>query len=178
MGGALKSKLDPSLFLFRDGDGKVDGFIGVHVDDDSITGSERFFTEVVEKLKKKFVYGKWHTANRPGESFEHCGKTISRGHDGRVIASQKNYALSMEHIHLDTARRRNPNATATLKERNALRSACGKLSWIVRGTRPDLAFRKAVLQHAYNDPNMKIKVILDHNRLVNDAKRDTFPDHR
>ena len=61
-----------------------------------------------------------------------------------------------------------------MKDRHALRSACGKLSWIVRGTRPDLAFREAVLQHAYNDADMKVRMILEHNKLVNDAKRDVF----
>ena len=46
--GPPRSKLSPSLFLFRDSEGTVDGLIGVHVDDDLTTGSERFFAEVVE----------------------------------------------------------------------------------------------------------------------------------
>ena len=37
-----------------------------------------------------------------------------------------------------------------------------------------MGFRLAVLQHSYNDPEMKVKTVLDHNRPVNDAKRDNF----
>ncbi len=57
-----------------------------------------------------------------------------------------------------------------------LRSGCGKVSWLVRGTRPDLGFKLAVLQQSYGDEEMKVKSILDYNKLVNDARRDTFDD--
>ncbi len=70
---SLRSKLNPSLFLLGSAGGHVDGLIGVHVDDDLITGSERFFKDVVEKLKKMFVYGKWHKPCQPRQSVEQCG---------------------------------------------------------------------------------------------------------
>ncbi len=38
--GAYRSKLNPSLFLFRNPEGIVDGLIGVHVDGGLITGSD------------------------------------------------------------------------------------------------------------------------------------------
>ena len=44
----------------------------------------------------------------------------------------------------------------------------------MRGTRPDLGFKLAVLQHSYGDEEMKVKSILDYNKLVSDARRDTF----
>ncbi len=70
---------------------------------------------------------------------------------------------------MDANRRKTPEASATLKERHDLRSARGK-----RGTRPVLGFRLAVLQHSRNDEDMTVNSMLDHNKLVNDAKRDTF----
>ncbi len=172
--GAFRSKLNPSLFLFRNSDGRVDGLIGVRVVDDLITGSGRFFAEVVEELKRRFIFGKWCIANSPGESFEHCGKTVQRGDDGRVITTQRNYALSLEHVYLDAQYRRTPEAKATAKERMDLRSGCGKVSWPARSTRPDLGFRLAVPQHSYADEDMTVKSILDYNKLVNEAKRDTY----
>ena len=48
------------------------------------------------------------------------------------------------------------------------------MSWLVRGTRPDLGFRIAVLQQSYADDNMTVNSILDYNQLVNDARRDNF----
>jgi hypothetical protein len=126
--GARRSKLDPALFLFENKHGVVDGLISVHVDDDLITGSERFFTEVIPELKKTFCYGKWVCANNPGESFTHCGKHVLRGNDGRVIASQRDYALSLEHIYVERKRSKIQTQTATMKERVDLRSGCGKVS--------------------------------------------------
>jgi hypothetical protein len=44
----------------------------------------------------------------------------------------------------------------------------------VRGTRADLSFRCAVLQQSYGIEDMQVQSVLDYNKLVNDAKRETF----
>ena len=59
--GAKRSKLNPALFYFKRNN-KLVGLIGVHVDDDLITGDERFFAEVVPLLKKMFSFGWCHNA--------------------------------------------------------------------------------------------------------------------
>jgi hypothetical protein len=177
--GCSRSKSNPSLFLFRDADGLVDGLIGVHVDDDLIRGSDRFFAEVTQELKKRFGYGRWHTANKPGEGFEHCDKNARRGDDGRVVVPQRNHGLSVENLYLDTKRRRTPEARATLKERHDLRSGCGKIVWLSRGAPPDLGFRLAASQHCYNDEGMTVKSNLGHNKLANEHLRcDLLPGRR
>ena len=169
--GAEQSATCPALFLLRDPKGKVIGLIGVHVDDDLITGSKHFFDTVVAMLRKKFVYGKWHTANLPGENIDHCGRNIMRKSDGAIVVSQRNYALSLEPIALTKDRKRTPTVTVTPKEWAELRSGGPKMAWLVRGTRPDLAFRTALIQQTVNDPELTVQAILDYNKLVEDAKK-------
>ena len=147
------------------------GLIGVHVDDDLITGSQTFFDVVVQQLRKKFVYGKWHTCNQPGENFDHCGRNIMRRPDGAVVVSQRNYALGLEPIFLSKDRKKVPSAVITPKERAELRSGGPKMAWLVRGTRPDLAFRTALTQQTVNDPQLTVQAIIDYNKLVDDAKK-------
>ena len=93
--GAQRSKLNPAFFFFKRDD-KLCGIIGVHVDDDLITGDDRFFDEVVPLLRQRFCYGKWHHANRDGESFVHSGRKVTRLADGSVKVSQKEYAACLE----------------------------------------------------------------------------------
>ena len=52
------SKLCPALFIFRDSTGRVIGLIGIHVDDDLVTGTSAFFANQVAQLRKIHVYGK------------------------------------------------------------------------------------------------------------------------
>ena len=75
--GMIRSRLNKAFFLHYAADGSLDGMIGVHVDDDLITGTDHFFSTVAKELRKRFNYGKWYSANAPGESFMHCGSRES-----------------------------------------------------------------------------------------------------
>ena len=170
--GGVQSRLCPCLFIFRTKTGKLRGLIGVHVDDDMIAGDNEFFKEVVEPLKKKYCYGKWSRCNEPGESFEHCGRVISRRSDGALVVSQRNYALGLEPLYIAKERRRTPEAKVTAEERQQLRSGNGKVAWLTRSTRMDLAFQLARSQQVVDDPDLTVESLLEFNRMVNNAKKD------
>ena len=165
---ARRSKLCPALFYFRNDQGKLIGLIGIHVDDDLITGTPEFFDHHVKKLRKLHCYGKWQTG-----TFTHCGRKITRHDDGTIVVDQRDYAASIEPITLTAERRRHKDAPATPREREELRTGNGKISWLVRSSRMDLAFRLAESQTRANDSELKVKDLIAFNKIVSDAKAAT-----
>ena len=75
------------------------------------------------------------------EGFFHCGRFIQRQADGSLKCGQNEYVESLMPIHISKERRLNKDARATPSEREALQSGNGKLAWLVRSSRMDLAFR-------------------------------------
>ena len=170
--GAHRSKLCPALFYFTDENGKLIGLIGIHVDDDLLTGTPEFFKNQAAKLQKMHCYGKWNKANLPGEKIVHCGKTIVRQQDMTLAIDQKEYVDGMTRIPLTKERRADKEALATAKEREQLRSGNGKVSWLVRSTRMDLAFKLVESQTRALDPELKVKDLIAFNSLVTYAKSE------
>ena len=160
--GAEKSKLCPALFLFRDPTKKkLLGMIGIHVDDDLILGSKHFFENQVAQLRKMHCYGKWHTSV---EGFFQCGRFIQRQADGSLKCGQNEYSESLMPIPISKERRLNKDARATPSEREALQSGNGKLAWLVRSSRMDLAFRLVESQTRAQDNAVCFRVT--HNLVV------------
>ena len=56
------------------------------------------------------------------------------------------------------------------QEEEALRSGNGKVQWMVRSSRMDLAFRLAESQTRAIDDDLKVQDLLDFNKMVADAK--------
>ena len=52
------------MFLCRRGE-SLEGILGVHVDDDLMTGSDRFEQHMIPALKKRFVCGTLTTGTLP-----------------------------------------------------------------------------------------------------------------
>jgi hypothetical protein len=145
-------------------EGQLHGILGMHVDDDLSTGADYFFQNIVPRLKKRFVFGKWYV-----DKFVHCGREISRREDGAAIVKQINYAKGLEKINITRERAKHEDQEVTEVERSALRSGNGKLSWIARQSRIDLCFgtmkSKVMLSRA------KVKQIKEFNSLVKKAKQ-------
>ena len=159
--GAEKSKLCPALFLFRDPTTKkLLGMIGILVDDDLILGSKQFFENQVAQLRKMHCYGKWHTSV---EGFFHCGRFVQKQADGSLKCGQNEYVESLMPIHISKERRLNKGARATPSEREALQSGNGKLAWLVRSSRMDLAFRLVESQTRAQDTDLSVKDLLAYN---------------
>ena len=96
-------------------------------------------------MKKKILYGKLHMDGK----FTHCGRDIEhetvRGKRKKIKMSQKTYALGVKRLHLSRERRAQLEADTTPLEKSALRAGGGKLGWLARNTRLDLAFDHAML---------------------------------
>ena len=161
-----------SLFLFRDPTTKkLIGMIGIHVDDDLILGSQQFFENQVTQLRKMHCCGKWHTSV---EGFFHCGRFIQKQADGSLKCGQNEYVESLMPITISKERRLNKDARATPSEREALQSGNGKLAWLVRSSRMDLAFRLVESQARAQDTDLSVKDLLAYNKVVLDAKTDSI----
>ena len=172
MEGAEKSKLCPALFLFRDPTTKkLIGMTGTHVDDDLILGSQQFFENQVTQLRKMHCYGKWHTSV---EGFFHCGRFVQKQADGSLKCGQNEYVESLMPIPISKERRLNKDARATPTEREALQSGNGKLAWLVRSSRMDLAFRLVESQTRAQDTDLSVKDLLAYKKVVRDAKADSI----
>ncbi|CAK0847357.1 unnamed protein product [Prorocentrum cordatum] len=165
--GASRSKLCPALFIFHDENEKLIGLMGTHVDDDLVAGSPEFFAKQVTKLRKMHCYGKWQTAKT---GFHHCGRFLKQRDDGTIACSQREYTESIEKIPISNERRKDKEAKATPEERAMLHSGNGQIQWLVRSTRMDLAFRLVGSQARAHDSDLKVQ--LDFNKLVSDAKTD------
>ena len=62
--GVSLSQTHPRMFLCRRGE-SLEGILGVHVDDDLMTGSDRFEQHMIPALKKRFVCGTLTTGTLP-----------------------------------------------------------------------------------------------------------------
>ena len=145
--------------------------IGIHVDDDLILGSKQFFENQVAQLRKIHCYGKWHTSV---EGFFHCGRFVQRQANGSLKCGQNEYVESLMPIHISQERRLNKDARATPGEREALQTGNGKLAWLVRSSRMDLAFRLVESQTRAQDTDLSVKDLLAYNKIVRDAKTDSI----
>ena len=168
--GLKESKVAKAMYLYtRDqGNGRyaLEGIVGSHVDDDIMTGSDYFFDEIVAKgLDKTFHYGKVQV-----DKLTHTGLDIVRHDDGRITVNQADYAAGLKKIHIDASRRRQPELAATDTEKAAMRAGNGKIAWLVRNTRPDLAFDLAISQQAINSAT--VATVKHFNQMVALAVKD------
>ena len=92
--GVSLSQIHPRMFLSRRGE-SLEGILGVHVDDDLMTGSDRFEQHMIPALKKRFVCG-----TLPTGTFAHCGRECTRGKDPTVIIAQDKVVRSLPKIKL------------------------------------------------------------------------------
>ena len=69
----------------------------------------------------------------------------------------------------------NKDARATPSERERhFNRATGKLAWLVRSSRMDLAFRLVESQTRAQDTDLSVKDLLDYNKIVRDEKTDSI----
>ena len=160
--GMVESSVCKALYLYYE-DGELHGILGTHVDDDLMAGSEKF-DKVIAELRKRFHFDKWHEG-----TFVHLGCLIEQRPDFGITVAQKQYADGMSKIDVTADRRRMVDAAATSDEVTALRAGCGKVAWLVRNTRPDLAFELAYIMQ--NITTAKVATVLRFNELVRNAKQ-------
>ena len=133
--GLEQSKLDPAVFYMRDSKGEVAGIIGSHVDDFMIAGTPEWTDKMVEDIGSKFELGSVEKDN-----FMYCGHRVIQDEAGNIKLSQDEYAKEVKDLYISPQRKRQSQEPVTETERKQLRAYAGKLGWLSRLSRPDLAF--------------------------------------
>lgn len=133
--GFKQSESDPGLFFKQNGQGKLIGIVGIHVDDFIHAGSELFNATYLSPVLKVFQIGK-----NEKESFKYTGFQINQTSAGIMVDQSAYTKDSVNILPISPDRLKNKQADLTESERSDLRKMTGSLNWVVRATRPDLCF--------------------------------------
>ena len=147
-----------------DGNPRVHGVLGIHVDD-GIGGGDSHFLKVIDRLKEKYSFGTYNTGD-----FDFCGIHYSQWRDGSIEMNQQKYIEKISPIQVHRHRRKEPQAPVTEVERQCLRQLCGSLQYAAVQTRPDLSAKVGILQSMI--PKACIENLLEANRTLHEAKRN------
>jgi len=133
--GGLKSKLDPSIFYWKEECESI-GILCVHVDDIMYGGNKTFLSNIVKNLKRIKI-GETNETN-----MIYLGVEINQKGE-EIKLNQRKFIRKLEEDRYD----RKGNAEEDLKEEEmtTYRSGVGKLNWLVQQTRPDIAFETSIL---------------------------------
>ena len=143
------SEIDPGLFLKFDKEGELNGFLVTHVDDFLHAGDESFQKEVVENLQQIFLMGKTEESK-----FKYVGMDIEQTEEG-ITLSQQEYADSLEPITIKPERSKQTEENLSEDEKSTLRKIAGRLGWLAKGTRPDLAFSQVEISTKFLNGKVK-----------------------
>ena len=157
-----QSPFDPCLFTLSDEKGDLMGAVGIHVDDGLFCGNAEFHKRI-NLLEKKYPFG-----SRKQREFTFTGLHISQKADHSIWVDQTQYVKDISPITVNQNRRKNPEASVTEEERQALRAVIGSLQYASVNTRPDLGSRLGALQGRINCAT--IQDLLDANKTLHEAK--------
>ena len=129
----IQSCQDPALYLYKE-NGRLIGMVSLHVDDFMHAGTKRFKEKVMPELLKGLVVG-----STEQEEFTYTGFHIKQDESG-ITLDQNQYLDSIHIQTLDAQRLKDSNSNLRPEETSVLRQIMGKVNWVIRATRPDLAF--------------------------------------
>jgi hypothetical protein len=146
----------------HNGKPKVHGWVGVH-GDDGIGGGDKYFREIIGKLRSKFEFGAYNEGD-----FEFCGVRYYQWDDGSIEMSQDSYVQKIHPIEIPRSRRQQSQSSLTPLETQQLRQICGSLQYAAVHTRPDLSAKVGELQSAV--ASGKVEHLINANRVLYEAK--------
>lgn len=160
----IPAPFDPCAYvLYKPGQSKISGVLGVHVDD-GLGGGDQYFEEQISKLEAKFPFG----SKKVGQ-FTFTGVEMNQQADKSIIMSQSKYVSKIEPIHMNASRRTCLTDEVTSEERHSLRALVGSLQYASINTRPDLSSRLSYIQSEINKAT--VQTLHDANRVLHEAKR-------
>ncbi len=167
--GYVQSHLDPCLYkLYQDG--KLEGMIAIEVDDLFMVGHQ-VHLQKLEKLKKRFVFGKFVTLKECPEGAMFNGRRIKQLEDGEFcIDMQKFVEERLFEVSLEKGRASQKKDKATEKEKSMARATCGALNWLSKEGRPDAAGPSSLMSARLCD--LKIEDIQAMNEVVRNLKKN------
>ena len=161
--GFEKSKLDPAVFVYKNSNNEIIGFVGVHVDDFIHAGTVLFNDKVIAPLMAEFKVGK-----NEKQSFMYTGFKITQDETG-IMLDQTNYvSKNLEMQELDPSRAREKDSPLTESELTDLRRMVGGINWVVRATRPDLSFELIDLSTKFK--NGKVEDLIRARKVIQHLK--------
>lgn len=162
--GCTQLQLDNSVYVYHS-DGKLAGFLVVHVDDFLAAGNAEFEEKVLRRLAEKFQIG----TEKEGE-FTYVGWNIKQN-SHCITVDQIDYQKSIIPIEISTARKNQADYTLSDMEKKEYQQVLGKLQWITSQTRPDLRFR--VLECSIKAAKPLVQDLINLNKVVNKLQKRT-----
>jgi hypothetical protein len=138
--GGIKNSLEPVLFYWKDGDGKLMGIMCSHVDDFCYGGNEEFQERIIEELESKLKVGE-----KQKGVFKYIGVNIKQGNEN-IELKQDDYVRK---IKIPEKEQFGEEREMNGYELTEYRSLIGKLNWVAQHTRPELSFAVSDLSKAF-----------------------------
>ena len=162
---------DGAVFRFHDKDG-FNGLLLVHVDDFLCAGNQRFMTDVIGKLLKKYLFSKHDACS----NFTYIGWNISQGEDA-ININQTEYVESVQQIPVSRIDQRNKERLLDSQEIKLYQGLLGKINWVATQTRPDLSFNVYQASIHQKSPSVEHLIALNNaqKKLVNGPKKLIIP---
>ena len=141
--GCTKSMSDPALFYYKK-NGVICGILVSHIDDFLHAGDSVFETDVMQKLRCRFVAGKLLESD-----FSYVGFQVKQNSKG-IMIDQTQYLEQMKVPVVPAERKLNKMEELTSSEYTLFRSVVGSMNWVGHGTRPDILFELIELSMQFN----------------------------
>ena len=159
--GFTRHPLEPCVFLHYTGD-KLNGILGVHVDD-GVCGGDEVFLQKIQALQKTLPFG-----SRKFRGFIFTGIRLEQMPDFTIRASQGEYIRQIPQLDIGRTRRQQPESPVTEEERSKLRGLVGSLQYAVTHTRPDMAAKLGEIQSQITTAS--VQMLLTANRVLREAQ--------
>lgn len=146
--GCVQSRCDPALFYYKK-NSRLCGLLVSHIDDFLHAGNSVFDSEVMDKLRQRFVAGKLVESN-----FSYVGFRVQQDDYG-ITLDQSEYVEKLEHGSIKPQRMLERQSELTAKEYTMFRSIVGSMNWLAHGTRPDILFDLIDLSMKFNNATIE-----------------------
>ena len=141
--GCVQSKCDPALFYYKK-NSQLCGLLVSHIDDFLHAGNGIFDSEIMDKLRNRFVAGKLVDSD-----FSYVGFRIIQDSQG-ITLDQSDYVNKLNAGSIEPSRMIDMQSELTSKEYTSFRSIVGSMNWIAHGSRPDILFDLIDLSMKFN----------------------------
>ena len=158
----MKALSSDSAFFTLHKDGKLIGFVGIHVDDLLMCGNSLFESLVAGNLMKHFKFSKLEK-----RKFTYLGCEIEKLPCGDISLNQNEYIQKIREVVVPA---RSNTCGVSDYEKKEIRRVVGELLWVSLMTRPDIAFDVNYLSTKISSAT--IRDLKDACRLVDKAKKD------
>ena len=129
--GMAQSLHDSCLFYYHKND-KLQGLLLIHVDDYLSAGTSVFQKEIIDKLRKKYIFGTISHHN-----FYFTGIHIVQDENMQIMIDQNKFLSGIETFNIP---RKDPDMFLNREENRTLRRNTGQLNWASSQTRPDISY--------------------------------------